>query len=95
MKQGTQNNVVITGFMATGKSTVGRLVAQKLDFRFIDTDEMIEKRCRKRIADIFSEEGEEVFRKREEKIAAQLAERYGLVIATGGGRMQNPVKVEA
>ncbi len=94
MKQGNQNNVVITGFMATGKSTVGRLVAQKLDFKFIDTDALIEKRCGKRVADIFSEEGEEAFRKREEKIAAQLAERYGLVIATGGGMMLNPVNVE-
>jgi len=95
MKEDKQNNVVLTGFMATGKTTVGRLVAEKLDFDFIDTDELIEDRWGKRIAEIFSEEGEQAFRKKEEKIAAELVERQGLVIATGGGMMQNPSIVDA
>ncbi len=95
MKKGNQRNVVLTGFMATGKSTVGRLVAQKLNFKFFDTDELIEKRWGKCIADIFLEEGEQAFRKKEEGIAAELGERRGLVIATGGGMMQNPANVNA
>ncbi len=95
MKKGNLSNVVLTGFMATGKSTVGRLVAKKLDYGFIDTDDLIEKRWGKCIADIFSEEGEQTFRKKETRIVAELAERQGLVIATGGGMMQNPANVDA
>ena len=95
MKKGNQCNVALTGFMATGKSTVGLLAAEKLDFEFIDTDDLIEKRWGKSIADIFLEEGEQAFRKKEERIAAELGERRGLVIATGGGMMQNPANVKA
>lgn len=90
-----KSNLVLTGFMASGKTTVGRLVAKKLKYAFIDTDDLIEKRWGKCIADIFSEEGEQAFRKTEASIAAELGDRHGLVIATGGGMMQNPVNVDA
>ena len=95
MKRDNESNVVITGFMATGKSTVGRLVAQRLGMEFIDTDDLIEKRWGKCIADIFSEEGEQSFRKKEARIAAALGARCGLVIATGGGMMLNPANIDA
>jgi shikimate kinase len=95
MKKGNKSNLVLTGFMATGKSTVGQLAAKKLDYAFIDTDDLIEKRWGKRIADIFSEEGEHAFRKKEARIAAELGERRGFVIATGGGMMQNSANVDA
>jgi len=89
------SNVVLTGFMATGKTTVGRLVAKKLAYEFIDTDALIEKRWSQSIADIFSQEGEQVFRQMEARIAAELVAMRGLVIATGGGMMQNPANVDA
>jgi len=95
MKKDNQNNVVLTGFMATGKSTVGQLVAAKLDFEFIDTDDLIEMRWGKCIAEIFLEAGEQAFRQKEGKVAAELGSRRGLVIATGGGMMQNPANVDA
>ena len=95
MNQGNLSNVVLTGFMATGKSTVGRLVAKKLDYGFIDTDELIEKRWGTCIADIFAQEGEAAFREKETKIVVELADKKGLVIATGGGMMQNPANVDA
>jgi shikimate kinase len=95
MKPENQSNVVLTGFMATGKSTVGSLAAKALDFKFIDTDNLIEQRRGKCIADIFWEDGEQAFRKLEEKIAVELGDQRELVIATGGGMMQNPAIVDA
>lgn len=79
----TDGNIILTGFMATGKSTVGRLLAQRLDRRFVDTDAVIEA-DHGPIPDIFAQHGEEAFRRLERDVAADLAERRGLVIATGG-----------
>lgn len=79
-------NVVLTGFMATGKSTVGRLVAAGLRYGFVDTDRMIEERHGP-IPELFASEGEEQFRAIERGIAEELAELSALVISTGGGLM--------
>lgn len=79
--------MVLTGFMGTGKSTVGRLVAAALDFAFVDTDDLIVLRDGRAIADIFHEDGEAAFRDWEARIAQELAEQSGLVIATGGRLM--------
>ena len=76
--------MVLTGFMGTGKSTVGRLVAAALDFVFVDTDELIVARDGRSVAAIFREDGEAAFRDWEARIALELAEKSGLVIATGG-----------
>ena len=81
-----QPNVVLTGFMATGKSTVGRLVAAGLRYGFVDTDRMIEERHGS-IPEIFASDGEEHFRAIERGIAEELAELSALVISTGGGLM--------
>ena len=73
--------------MGTGKTTVGRLLAQRLARPFIDSDALIEERDGRSIADIFAEEGEAAFRAWERTVALELAQQRGWVIATGGRLM--------
>ncbi len=80
-------NIVLTGFMGTGKTTVGRLVAQLLQRPFVDSDNLIVFRAGKSIARLFAEEGEERFRSLEREVCRELAGQEGLVIATGGGAL--------
>ena len=87
-------NVVLTGFMGTGKTTVGRLLAVHLDFVFVDTDEVIEQRFGA-IAGIFDSNGEALFRDYEREVALELAAADGLVIATGGKLMLDDVNAAA
>ena len=83
-------NIILTGFMGSGKSTVGRLLAHQLQFEFVDTDDLIETRDGRSIATIFSEEGEPFFRRLEAQISQELSLRRGLVVATGGRLMLDP-----
>jgi len=83
---GGPDNVVLTGFMGTGKTTVGRILAEQLGYEFVDTDEMIESRAGP-VAKIFEEFGEEHFRELERSVAAEFTGRTGLVISTGGRMM--------
>lgn len=76
--------------MGTGKSSIGRIVADALEFEFVDTDAMIETQSNRTIADIFATNGEPVFRKLEEQVVEQLTSRQKLVISTGGGLVMNP-----
>jgi shikimate kinase len=78
-------NLTIIGFMGTGKSSVGRLVAEILHFSFLDTDELIESRTGKSITDIFAQQGEAQFRELERLVVQELGARKKTVIATGGG----------
>src|SRR5260221_221474 len=78
-------NLALIGFMGTGKSSVGRLVADTLHFTFLDTDHVIESRVGKPITDIFAQEGEAVFRDLERRVVEELTRRSRTVIATGGG----------
>lgn len=71
--------------MGTGKSSVGRLVADSLHFQFVDTDEWIEARAGKTIPEIFAGEGEVVFREHERRVVQELQTLQQTVIATGGG----------
>jgi shikimate kinase len=82
-----KKNVVLTGFMGTGKSTVGNIIAALLDYEFVDTDAVIEAEAGCTIADIFRESGEAGFRQMERNVAQKLAEKEGVVIATGGRMM--------
>src|SRR5262245_25694435 len=82
-------NVVLTGFMGTGKTTVGRLLADLLGHEFVDTDELIERRHGP-IEAIFGERGEQAFRAVEREVADELAGRDRLVISTGGRMMLDP-----
>jgi shikimate kinase len=77
------SNVVLTGFMGTGKSTVGRALASALDFEFVDTDAIIVERHGS-ISQIFERGGEGAFRQLERDTAVELAGRTRCVIATGG-----------
>jgi shikimate kinase len=83
-------NIALCGFMGTGKSSVGRLVAQQLRFAFLDTDAVIEARAGKSISDIFAQDGEPAFRVLESKVVHELASRHHTVISTGGGLVVNP-----
>ena len=83
-------NVIIVGLMGSGKSTVGRLAAHKLGFEFVDTDQLIIEQAGRRIPEIFEAEGEVGFRTWETKVLHSLAQRQGLVIATGGGIVTQP-----
>jgi len=76
--------------MGTGKSSVGRLVAEQLRFAFLDTDTVIEARAGKTIAEIFTTDGEAAFRELETKIVRELTERAHTVISTGGGLVMKP-----
>lgn len=82
-------NIVLTGFMGTGKSTIGRAVAQLLGREFVDTDALIVERHGE-IEAIFATLGEQAFRAMERNIATELADRGDLVVATGGRFMLDP-----
>src|SRR5690554_1179913 len=71
--------------MGTGKSTIGRLLSKKLDFQFVDTDELISQREGACIPDIFLKQGEEYFRDLESLIIERLMKEDKLVVSTGGG----------
>lgn len=83
-------NIALIGFMGTGKTSVGRLVAEVLHFEFLDTDELIEEYTGRSIPEIFSKDGEPAFRALEKKVVEELATKTKTVIATGGGLPTNP-----
>ncbi len=90
MRKGT--NIYLIGMMGCGKSTVGRLLAERLKLEFIDLDTKIEKKAGKSITDIFTASGEERFRALETEALARVAGRRKYVVSTGGGcvlRRQN------
>jgi len=80
--------IVLTGFMGSGKTTVGPLVAQRLGWNFIDVDDVIEAKIGHKIAEIFARLGEEAFRDTEHATIARLTGRDGLVLALGGGAIE-------
>jgi shikimate kinase len=71
--------------MGSGKSSVGKHAAEQLDFRLVDTDELIERRMGKPITEIFKRYGESFFRELEKNVMRELSSRTHLVVATGGG----------
>ncbi|TMB98425.1 MAG: 3-dehydroquinate synthase [Chloroflexi bacterium] len=84
------SRIVLAGFSATGKSAVAPIVAARLNWRWIDTDELVEKRAGKSILDIFRDEGEEHFRDLESVVLRELGGQTDVVIATGGGVVLRP-----
>jgi shikimate kinase/3-dehydroquinate synthase len=91
----THRNIVLTGFMGTGKTAVGREVAARTGRPFVDLDDLIEQRAGKSIPEIFAQDGEPAFRALEAAICGEMAAPAGLVIATGGGAVVNPANREA
>jgi shikimate kinase len=84
------SNIFLIGLMGAGKSTVGRVLARKLNSRFVDSDHALEERCGVKIPTIFEMEGEAGFRKREAQIIEELTQEKGLILATGGGSVLLP-----
>jgi shikimate kinase len=80
--------IVLTGFMGSGKSTVGPLIAHQLGWRFVDVDDVIEAEAGKTIANLFACDGEKAFRDLEHETIARLASGDCLVLALGGGAIE-------
>ena len=78
-------NIYLIGMMGCGKSTIGQLVAEQLQYRFFDTDHLIEQVSRQSVNEIFAMAGEEEFRSIEAKVLAEVSAYTKLVVATGGG----------
>ena len=85
-----KKNVILCGFMATGKSSVGRKLADILGLEFVDLDAAIEAEEGVPIPRIFAERGEQAFRELESRMVEKMMNRAGLVISTGGGTVVNP-----
>jgi shikimate kinase len=85
-----QRSIVLVGFMAAGKSRIGRLLAQRLRLPFVDTDHAIEESYRLSVADIFRERGEAEFRDAERALITRLVHEDPKVIALGGGAFVDP-----
>lgn len=88
-------NIILIGFMGTGKSVIGKLLAAHLEFDFLDTDILIEERTRMRIPEMFAGPGESYFRSLEAEIAQELLNLDRRVVATGGGFALNPENMKA
>jgi 3-dehydroquinate synthase len=89
MMQNSTNNIFLVGLMGSGKTTIGRSLAKKLNLRFIDADQEIETRTGASIPLIFEIEGEASFRQREADVIRDLTAQQGIVLATGGGAVLN------
>jgi len=91
----TVDRIFLVGPMGAGKSTIGRMLAKRLNLEFKDSDHEIENRTGADIPWIFDVEGEEGFRQREQKIIEELTNSSGMVLATGGGAILKPENREA
>ncbi|NLB60611.1 MAG: shikimate kinase [Lentisphaerae bacterium] len=94
MTASSANNIILVGFMGTGKSAVGQELARQLARRFVDMDEELAARAGKSIALIFAEEGEAAFRAMERELVRELVQARGQVIATGGGVVLNQANLK-
>jgi len=83
-------NIVLVGFMGTGKTSVGKVLANRLHMVFVDMDEVIEQREGMTVSRIFEEKGEPHFRTLERQLVLELSAKSGLVVGTGGGVVLNP-----
>jgi shikimate kinase len=90
MSTGDKRNIILCGFMATGKSSVGRRLAEIVHYDFLDMDTAIEAEAGMSIPEIFSSRGEPEFRALESRMVESVAEKSGCVIAAGGGTIVNP-----
>ena len=88
-------NLALIGFMGTGKSTIGHIVADELKFKFLDTDHLIESRTGKAISQIFADNGEQAFRELERDVINEIATVEKTVIACGGGLAANQENLDS
>jgi shikimate kinase len=94
MAEAAKRNIILCGFMATGKSTIGKRLAEEMHYRFLDMDALIEEEQGVSIPQIFASQGEPAFRALESQMVERIAEWSGHVIATGGGTIVNPRNLE-
>lgn len=87
-------NIYLLGFMATGKSSVGKILADRKRFEFVDLDNLIELKEKRRIADIFSQDGQPYFRKVEKEVLEEVSKKNKLVVACGGGIVIDPGNIQ-
>ncbi len=85
IKNKISKNIYLIGFMGAGKTSVGRILAEKLRLEYCDLDELIEAECGKTISSIFSDHGEAFFRELESKTLRSVSQNGGQIVATGGG----------
>jgi len=82
-------NITLCGMMGSGKSAVGKIMAKKIDYNFIDIDRLIEKKAKKSISNIFEEDGERYFRYLEQKITIDMLRSKKTIVSLGGGAIIN------
>jgi shikimate kinase len=94
MQQKKPNLIFLTGFSTAGKSTIGPILANALGYRFIDIDKAIMEKEKKSVVEIFNEKGEAYFRQLEYEILQQYVQAENLVVALGGGTLENDKSFE-
>ena len=87
-------NIYLVGFMGTGKSAVGKALAKKKEWCFVDLDELIELKERRLIREIFAKEGEPYFRKVEKSVLKEVAKEKNFVVACGGGIVTDKANIK-
>lgn len=88
-----RKNIILVGFMGTGKTVTGRVLAERTGMDLVDMDSLIEKQQGKTIPEIFAQDGEAAFRAMERRMVQELSKRSGLIISTGGGIVLNPENI--
>ncbi|MFQ6122416.1 MAG: shikimate kinase [Dehalococcoidales bacterium] len=89
-----KSNIALIGFMGTGKTVVGKTLAERLGKEFIEMDALIERKAGKTIPEIFQQDGEIVFRELEIEVAKEVSQRENVVIACGGGVVLNKINID-
>jgi shikimate kinase len=87
-------NIVLIGFMGSGKTVVSKVLSKKLKMKIKDTDELIEKKTKLKIKEIFAKYGEEYFREIEKKVVSNVSKRKNIIISTGGGIVKNELNIK-
>lgn len=86
----SSKNIALIGFMGTGKTRIGKMLAKRLNRPMVDVDRYIEVSAKKKISEIFRKDGEAFFRNLEKEAIHEICERQAIVITTGGGAALNP-----
>ena len=89
-----KTSIALIGFMGTGKTAVGKALAEKLDKDFVELDSLIEQKAGKTIPEIFKENGEVAFREFEIEVTKEVAEKKNAIIACGGGVVLNKINID-
>ncbi|MCK5477195.1 MAG: shikimate kinase [Candidatus Aenigmarchaeota archaeon] len=87
-------NIVLIGYRCTGKTRTGKIIAKKLNFKFIDTDDLIEKEAKKNISKIVADDGWDKFRGLEKKVIQEVSNYNNIVISVGGGAIEENENAE-